>query len=99
MKASAIRLVAGYTNEKCVNCGRHRVELVMLDNGHQYRICEKCHYIKEQERCCEHIGFSFDFTTLNRRGQMVKWLREDKKVLEDDQNRRNRNETTNYFRL
>ena len=78
MKASAIRLIASYTDEDCVKCGRYRVELVTLENGHQYHICEKCHYIKEQDRYCEYIGSSFDFTTLNRRWQVVKWLKENK---------------------
>ena len=78
MKTSAIRLIASYTDEDCVKCGRHRVELVTLENGHQYHICEKCHYIIEQDRYCEYIGFSFDFTTLNRRWQVVKWLKENK---------------------
>ncbi len=78
MTASAIILVASYTNENCLNCGRHRVELVTLENGHQYNICEKCHYIKEQDRYCEYIDMSFDFTSFNRRGRLVKWLKEDR---------------------
>lgn len=74
--ASAIAIVQSYVDKNCVKCGRHRVELVTLENGHQYHICEKCRYIEEQKRCCEDKDCSYDFGKINLHGKLVTYLKE-----------------------
>ena len=57
---SEIINIESYTNENCKNCGRHRVELITLSSGNKYHVCEKCRYIKEQDRYCYDRDFSYD---------------------------------------
>ncbi len=57
---SEIAYIESYTGENCEKCGRCRVELITLSSGNKYHICEKCGYIKEQDRYCDNSDFSYD---------------------------------------
>lgn len=57
---SEITNIESYTGEDCEKCGRCRVELITLSSGNKYHICEKCGYIKEQDRYCDNSDFSYD---------------------------------------
>ena len=78
-KSSEISLIY-YKKEKqqkCIKCGKRKVETMVLGNGHTYHICEKCRYIQEQKRYCEAKDGSYDFKKLNRHFQWVHFLREE----------------------
>lgn len=72
--AQEIRLVSFYLPEDCENCGRHRMQKLVLGNGHEYSVCEKCNWIKEQKRRCEKD--CYDFAKLNRHYKWVYFLKE-----------------------
>lgn len=63
---SEIISIEGYTGENCKKCGRCRVELITLSSGNKYHICEKCRYIKEQDRYCDNDDFSYDIYSNNK---------------------------------